>query len=65
MSLIDEWFQYLVSLSDKQDQLIVNQSKLSTNTQSQDGLKVHDDLEVIKAPHFFVNFLHFGRSGAT
>jgi hypothetical protein len=52
MPLIDEWFQYLVSLSDKQDRLIVNQSELSTNTQSQDGLKFHDDLEVIKAPHF-------------
>jgi hypothetical protein len=51
--LINEWFQYLVSLSDKQDQLIFNQYELSTNTQSQDGLKVHDDIEVIKAPHFF------------
>ena len=52
MFLIDEWFQYLVSLSDKQDRLIVNQSELRTNSQSQDGLKVHDDLEVIKEPHF-------------
>jgi hypothetical protein len=31
---------------------MVNQSELSTNTQSQDGLKFHDDIEVIKAPHF-------------
>jgi hypothetical protein len=53
MPLIDEWFQYLISLSDKEDQLMVNQSELSTNNQSQDGLKFHDDLEVIKAPHFF------------
>jgi hypothetical protein len=32
--LIDEWFQYLVSLSDKQHRLMVNQYELSTNTQS-------------------------------
>ena len=31
---------------------MVNQYELSTNTQSQDGLKFHDDVEVIKAPHF-------------
>ena len=34
MSLINEWFKYFVSLSDEKDQLIVNQSELSTNTQS-------------------------------
>jgi hypothetical protein len=53
MSLINEWFQYLVSLLEKKDQLIVNQFELSTNTQSKYGLKVHDDLEVIKEPHVF------------
>jgi hypothetical protein len=45
MPLIDEWFQYLISLSNKQDQLI-NQSELSINTQSQVGLNFHDGLEV-------------------
>jgi hypothetical protein len=53
MSLINEWFEYLVSLSDKQDQLIVNQSELSTNTQSQDGSNFHVDLEDFEAPQFF------------
>jgi hypothetical protein len=52
MSLINEWFEYLVSLSDKQDQLIVNQSELSTNTQSQDGSNFHVDLEDFEAPQF-------------
>jgi hypothetical protein len=52
MPIIDEWFQYLLSLSDKKDELIVNQSELSTNTQCEYGSKVHDDLEVIKKPHF-------------
>jgi hypothetical protein len=52
MPLIDEWFQYLISLSDKQYRLMVNQYELSTNTQSQYGLKFHDDLEVIKATRF-------------
>jgi hypothetical protein len=35
MPLIDEWFQYLISLSDEQDQLIVNQSELGINIHSQ------------------------------
>jgi hypothetical protein len=52
MSLINEWFEYLVSLSDKQDQLIVNQSELSTNTQSQDGSNFDVDLEDFEAPQF-------------
>jgi hypothetical protein len=34
MLLINEWFKYLISLSDEPDQLIVNQSESSTNTQS-------------------------------
>ena len=53
MSLINEWFEYLISLSDKQDQVIVNQSELSTNTQSQDGSNFHVDLEDFEAPQFF------------
>jgi hypothetical protein len=52
MSLINEWFEYLVSLSDKQDQLIFNQSKLSTNTQSQDGSNFDVNLENFEAPQF-------------
>jgi hypothetical protein len=50
MLFINEWFEYLVSLSDKQDQLIFNQSELSTNTQSQDGSNFHVDLEDFEAP---------------
>jgi hypothetical protein len=52
MSLINEWFEYLISLSDKQDQLIVNQSKLSTNTQYQYGSNFHADLKDFEAPQF-------------
>jgi hypothetical protein len=52
MPLINQCFEYLVSLSDKQDQLIVNQSELSTNTQSQDGSNFHVDLEDFEAPQF-------------
>jgi hypothetical protein len=52
MSLINEYFEYLVSLSDKQNQLIFNQSELSTNTQSQDGSNFHVDLEDFEAPQF-------------
>jgi hypothetical protein len=52
MLLINEWFEYLVSLSDKQDQLMVNQSELSTNTQSQDGSNFDVDLEDFEAPQF-------------
>ena len=52
MPLIDEWFQYLVSFSNKQDQLIVNQSELSTKTQSQDGSNFDVDLEDFEAPQF-------------
>jgi hypothetical protein len=50
--LINEWFEYLISLSDKQYQLIVNQSELSTNTQSQDGSNFHVDLEDFEVPQF-------------
>jgi hypothetical protein len=50
MSLINEWFEYLVPLSEKQDQLIVNQYELSTNTQSQDGSNFHVDLEDFEEP---------------
>jgi hypothetical protein len=52
MLLINEWFEYLVSLSDKQDQLMVNQSELSTNTQYQDGSNFDVDLEDFEAPQF-------------
>jgi hypothetical protein len=52
MSFINEWFEYLISLSDKQDQLIVNQSELNTNTHSQDGSIFHVDLEDFEAPQF-------------
>ena len=52
MPLINEWFEYIVSLSDKQDQLIVNQSELSTNTQSQYGSTFDVDLEDFEAPQF-------------
>jgi hypothetical protein len=52
MLLINEWFEYLVSLSDKKDQLMVNQSELSTNTQSQDGSNFDVDLEDFEAPQF-------------
>ena len=50
MLLINKCFEYLVSLSDKQDQLMVNQSELSTNTQSQDGSNFDVDLEDFEAP---------------
>jgi hypothetical protein len=52
MPLINECFEYLVSLSYKQDQLIFNQSELSTNTQSQYGSNFHVDLEDFEAPQF-------------
>jgi hypothetical protein len=50
--LINEWFTYLVSLLDEQDQLIVNQFESSTNTQSQDGSDFDVDLEDFEAPQF-------------
>jgi hypothetical protein len=46
--LIDEWFQYLIYLSDEQDQLIVNQFELGINTHSQFGLNCHEDLENLR-----------------
>jgi hypothetical protein len=52
MFLINECFEYLVSLSDKKYQLIVNQFELSTNTQSQDGSNFHVDLEDFESPQF-------------
>jgi hypothetical protein len=52
MLLINDWFEYLVSLLDKKDQLIVNQFELSTNTQSQDGSNFDVDLEDFEAPQF-------------
>jgi hypothetical protein len=52
MSLINEWFEYLISHSEKKDQLIVNQFELSTNTPSQDGSNFHVDLEDFEAPQF-------------
>jgi hypothetical protein len=51
--LINECFEYHVSLSDKQDQLFFNQSELSTDIQSQDGSNFHVDLEYFEAPQFF------------
>jgi hypothetical protein len=48
MPLIDEWFQYLISLLDEQDQLIVNQTELEINIPSQVGLKFHDNLEKLR-----------------
>jgi hypothetical protein len=52
MSLINEWFKYLIYLSDEPDQLIFNQSESSTNTQSQDGSDFDVDLEDFEAPQF-------------
>jgi hypothetical protein len=54
--LIDEWFQYLIYLSDEQDQLIVNQFELGINIHSHVGLNFHHDLEnsgVVETQHCF------------